>query len=91
MLWLGGTYNCTEFDEVTEKVAAGLLGLGLNPRDRVIFQLTNTSETLICFIACWKIGYLGVLVAPKRISSKPMGRNSVSRPSRTRCKGLSQR
>lgn len=60
VLWLGGTYTYAELDTVTDKVAAGLLGLGLNPRDRVIFQLTNTPETLISFIACWKAGIIPI-------------------------------
>lgn len=54
-------------DAVTGKVAAGLLRLGLKPRDRVIFQLTNTPETLVSFLACWKAGIIPICtLAPHR-------------------------
>lgn len=60
VLWLEGKYTYAELDILTDSVAAGLLELGLKPRDRVIFQLTNTPETLICFIACWKVGIIPI-------------------------------
>lgn len=60
VLWLDGAYSYAELDAVTDKVAAGLLGIGLKPRDRVIFQLTNTPETLISFLACWKAGIIPI-------------------------------
>lgn len=60
VLWLEGKYTYAELDAVTDKVAAGLLSLGLKPRDRVIFQLTNTPETVISFLACWKAGIIPI-------------------------------
>ncbi|BCH20717.1 AMP-binding protein [Mesorhizobium sp. L-8-3] len=60
IIWLEGHISYRELDETTDKVAAGLLGLGLAPLDRVVFQLTNTPETLISFLACWKAGIIPI-------------------------------
>ena len=60
IVWLGGGMSYAELDAATDRVAAGLLGLGLKPLDRVIFQLTNTPETLISFLACWKAGIIPI-------------------------------
>ena len=54
ILWVGGKMTYAQLDEASDRVAAGLLDLGLAPLDRVIFQLSNTPETLIAYIACWK-------------------------------------
>lgn len=60
VVWLDGKLTYAELDAATDKVAAGLLGLGLKPLDRVIFQLTNTPETLIAFLACWKAAIIPI-------------------------------
>lgn len=60
IVWLDGRIGYRALDETTDRVAAGLLGLGLVPRDRVVFQLTNTPETLISFLACWKAGIIPI-------------------------------
>ncbi|MDI5983627.1 AMP-binding protein [Halomonas sp. M4R5S39] len=60
ILWLDGEYRYAELDAMTDRVAHGLLTLGLKPLDRVIFQLTNKPETLIAFLACWKAGIIPI-------------------------------
>lgn len=60
IVWLDGTLTYRELDESTDKIAAGLLDLGLRPLDRAIFQLTNTPETLMAYLACWKAGIIPV-------------------------------
>ncbi|MBM2294488.1 AMP-binding protein [Sulfitobacter pseudonitzschiae] len=58
--WLEGKYSYRELDAITDSVAASLLKLGLKPCDRVLFQLTNTPETLVSFLACWKAGIIPI-------------------------------
>jgi non-ribosomal peptide synthetase component E (peptide arylation enzyme) len=49
-----------ELDEVTDRFAAALMGLGLRPLDRVLFQTANSPETLFAFIGCLKAGLIPV-------------------------------
>lgn len=58
IIWLEGTLSYRALDEATDRVAAGLLALGLRPLDRVVMQLGNAPETLIAFLACWKAGII---------------------------------
>ncbi|AUH65261.1 AMP-binding protein [Paracoccus zhejiangensis] len=60
VIWQGGRMSYADLDAATDKVAAGLLSLGLKPRDRVVFQLTNTPEALIAFLACWKAAIIPI-------------------------------
>lgn len=52
------TYN--ELDDQTNRFAASLLRLGLNPLDRVMFQVSNSTEIIIAIIACWKADLIPV-------------------------------
>ena len=56
----GLTISYRTFDDVTDRIAAGLLRLGLNPLDRVIFQLANTKELLFSYVACLKAGLIAI-------------------------------
>lgn len=47
-------------DEASTKLAYALAQAGLKPLDRVIFQLPNTPELVICLIACWKAGLIPI-------------------------------
>lgn len=58
--WLDGRLTYRELDEATDRVAAGLLALGLKPLDRVVMQLGNGPETLIAFLACWKAAIIPI-------------------------------
>lgn len=49
-----------ELDEISERLAAALLELGLRPLDRVIFQLPNCNELVVYFVACLKAGLIPV-------------------------------
>lgn len=64
VLWLDGRLSYAELDEATDRLAAGLLKLGLKPLDRVAFQLSNTPETLLSFLACWKAGIIPICTLP---------------------------
>jgi 2,3-dihydroxybenzoate-AMP ligase len=49
-----------ELDERSDLVAAGLLNRGLENGDRVLFQVTNSTETLIAWYAVLKAGLIPV-------------------------------
>lgn len=54
-----------QLDEATERLAAALLELGLEPGDRAIFQLGTTVETTIALLACFKAGIVPVCSLPQ--------------------------
>ncbi|MGC3985613.1 MAG: AMP-binding protein [Pseudorhodoferax sp.] len=56
----GGDFSFQELDEVTDRFAAALLQLGLVPTDRVVFQLANSNEIVVGFVACLKAGLIPV-------------------------------
>lgn len=76
-------WRCThaEFDALTDRAAAGLLSLGLQPLDRVLFQVANSKETVIALAACWKAGLIPVctLAAHRRHEISYLGRHSAAR------------
>jgi non-ribosomal peptide synthetase component E (peptide arylation enzyme) len=55
-----GKLSYRELDELSDRAGAALLRLGLEPLDRVIFQLGNSPELLIAFIGCLKAGLIPV-------------------------------
>jgi non-ribosomal peptide synthetase component E (peptide arylation enzyme) len=62
-----GSLSYAELDQRTDRVATGLLALGLRPLDRVLFQMANCPEVLVCLIACLKAGLIPVCtLAPHR-------------------------
>ena len=46
----------------TNRLAVGLLGLGIQPQDRVLVQMPNWSEFLFAYFAVQKIGAIAVLL-----------------------------
>lgn len=57
--------NFRDLDETTDRLAAGLLRLGLLPGDRAIFQLGTTVETAIVLLGCFKAGIVPVCSLPQ--------------------------
>jgi 2,3-dihydroxybenzoate-AMP ligase len=53
-----------QLGEAIDRLAARLLGLGLRPLDRVVFQLPNSIEFVIAFFALLRIGVIPVLALP---------------------------
>lgn len=47
-----------------ERLAANLAGLGLEPRERVIFQLGNSVEFVYAFFALMRVGAIPVMALP---------------------------
>jgi 2,3-dihydroxybenzoate-AMP ligase len=55
-----GELSYRELDETTDRLAAAFIRMGLQPLDRVIFQLGNCNELVLGFIACLKAGLIPV-------------------------------
>jgi len=51
-----------EAREKTDKLAVGLMDLGIKPKDRVLLQLPNWNEFVFAFFALQKIGAITVLL-----------------------------
>ncbi len=52
----GVRWSWRELDEHSNRLAAGLLGLGLEPGDRIASLLPNGPELVIHYLACFKSG-----------------------------------
>lgn len=56
----GRRWTYRALDEITDKVAAALLRLGLKPLDRVMMQIANTPEFFFAIYGCFKAGLVPV-------------------------------
>jgi non-ribosomal peptide synthetase component E (peptide arylation enzyme) len=54
-----------ELDELTDRLGAALLSLGLRAGDRAIFQMGTTVETAVALLACYKAGVVPVCAVPQ--------------------------
>ncbi|MCG7505380.1 AMP-binding protein [Mesorhizobium sp. IRAMC:0171] len=54
-----------EFDDLTERLGAGLLLAGLRPSERVLFQMGTCIATAVCLFACFKAGLIPVCSIPQ--------------------------
>lgn len=57
---IGLTCTYRELDDITDRAAGALLQLGLQPLDRVVFQLANTKELIFSYVACLKAGLIPI-------------------------------
>lgn len=55
-----GSLTFAQLDESTDRIAAGLHGLGLRPGDPVLFQLTNRLHSVLAWYATLKAGLIPV-------------------------------
>jgi len=55
-----GDKTYAELDDESTRFAAGLLEMGLNPLDRVVFQVVNSKELLVALVACFKADLIPV-------------------------------
>lgn len=51
-----------ELDDASDRVAASLSRLGIQPGDRVALQLSNCPELVVAYYACFKLGAISVPV-----------------------------
>jgi non-ribosomal peptide synthetase component E (peptide arylation enzyme) len=54
-----------ELNDLTDRLGAALLDLGLQPGDRALFQMGTTVETAIALLACYKAGVIPVCAVPQ--------------------------
>ena len=59
-----GDVTYAELDDITNRFAAALLRLGLEPLDRVLFQSINSKELVFAIIGCFKAGLIPVCTLP---------------------------
>jgi non-ribosomal peptide synthetase component E (peptide arylation enzyme) len=59
-----GNHTYAELDAVTDRFAAALMALGLQPLDRVLFQAANSPQLLLAVIGCLKAGLVPVCTLP---------------------------
>lgn len=57
-------WTYAEVDEASDRFAAGLIGLGLEPLDRVLFQAGNSPRLVIAIIGCMKAGLIPTCTLP---------------------------
>lgn len=55
-----GEVSYAQLDDVTDRFAGALLGLGLEPLDRVLFQCANCVELIFAVVGCLKAGLIPV-------------------------------
>lgn len=55
-----GVVTYAQLDDITNRFAAALLKLGLEPLDRVLFQSANSPELIYAFLGCLKAGLIPV-------------------------------
>ena len=60
-----GSLTFSEMDEFSESLAASLLDLGLQPGDRVIFQVATVKEIVIALFGCFKASLIPVCTLPQ--------------------------
>ena len=61
----GDRLTFAELDAQSESVAASLLGLGLQPGDRALFQMGTSVSYFVAFYGCMKAGVVPVCTLPQ--------------------------
>ena len=76
-----GEVTYAELDDISDRLAAAFIRLGLQPLDRVVFQLGNCNELVFGFIACLKAGLIPVctLAAHRELEIGYIGKHSAAR------------
>lgn len=64
------TLTYAQLDERADRLAAGLLDIGLRHDDRVVVQLPNTPDIVVCLVAMFRIGVIPVLALPSHRTSE---------------------
>ncbi len=59
-----GTITYAALDSITNRLAAALWSLGLQPLERVLFQCANSKELVYALIGCLKAGLIPVCTLP---------------------------
>ncbi|GIJ79603.1 2,3-dihydroxybenzoate-AMP ligase [Micromonospora phaseoli] len=59
-----GRHSYAGLDNRADRLAAGLVALGIGPGDRVVVQLPNTPDFVVTCVALFRVGALPVLALP---------------------------
>ncbi|MFV2101603.1 (2,3-dihydroxybenzoyl)adenylate synthase [Micromonospora sp. LOL_024] len=59
-----GRHSYAELDGRADRLAAGLVAMGIGPGDRVVVQLPNTPDFVVTCVALFRVGALPVLALP---------------------------
>jgi 2,3-dihydroxybenzoate-AMP ligase len=60
VITVAATLTYRELDERTDQIAAGLVGIGFQPGDAVLFQLASTASTVLAWYGVVKAGLIPV-------------------------------
>lgn len=60
-----GSWSYERFCDGAERVASGLVGLGIGRGDRVLIFATNSAETCLAWLACQRLGATACLASRK--------------------------
>jgi len=76
-----GDVSYAQLDDTTDRFAHALMGLGLQPLDRVIFQSGNSRELIFAFLGCLKAGLIPLctLAAHRELEIGYLGRHVDAR------------
>ena len=55
-----GNFTHAQLDDITNRVAAAFMDLGLKPLDRVVFQVPNCNELIFGWLGCLKAGLIPI-------------------------------
>lgn len=87
----GRRLTYAQYDDLSERLGAALLQCGLEPRDRIMFQMGNTIDTAVTLLACFKSGLIPVCTLPQHreleiggISRQTEARGYIVQPAASR-------
>ena len=77
----GRIMRYSELDDRTDRMAGALLQLGLQPLDRVVFQVNNSMELIEAFYACLKAGLIPIcaLAAHRQVEIEYLAKHAGAR------------
>ncbi|HVZ52390.1 MAG TPA: AMP-binding protein [Pseudolabrys sp.] len=75
---IGLTVSYRELDETTDRLAAAFNRIGVKPLDRAIFQLGNSKELVMAYLACLKAAVIPIctLVAHRQLEIGYLGKHA---------------
>ena len=76
-----GQMSYAELNDKSDRFAAALLDLGLEPLDRVVFQVVNSIEVIVALTACWKANLIPVctLAAHRKAEISYLGNHAEAK------------
>jgi long-chain acyl-CoA synthetase len=60
VIFANQAWNYQDLNEITDKIAASFISMGVGKGDRIAIHLSNCPEIVFCYYACFKIGAIAV-------------------------------